>query len=60
MKIQVKDMMCEHCVMHLREALKKAKIEGTVSLADKTVTVKDADKEAAFKAIEKAGYTPTL
>lgn len=58
--IKVNDMMCKMCVMHLEEALKKARIQGSVSLDNKIVKVDDQDVKKAMDVISKAGYTPTI
>ena len=59
--IRVEGMMCEHCVMHVRDAL--SKLPGVksveISLQDKTATIKSKKPLAndRLKAlIEEAGY----
>ena len=45
---------------NLEEALKKAGIQGSVSLDNKIVKVDDQDVKKAMDVISKAGYTPTI
>ncbi len=58
--LKVEGMMCEHCVMHVKNALEKvsnvSKVE--VSLKEKTATVEgeNLQEEELTKAIENAGY----
>ena len=49
--INVPGMMCEKCVARITNALTEAKLQFTVTLADKTVTV-DGDEAAVAAAIE--------
>lgn len=63
--IEVKDMMCENCVKHVKEALEK--LEGVqsceVSLKDlnATITLKeDVSDEILRKTIVEAGYQPGI
>lgn len=56
MKITVKDMMCQHCVMKIEKALKKAGIESSIDLDSKTVEVADDKVENAKVVITSAGY----
>lgn len=58
--VKIKGMMCQHCVMHVKDAL--SKINGIsnveVSLKEKQATfdAKDVSDEEISKAIENAGY----
>ncbi len=58
--VKIKGMMCEHCVMHVKDAL--SKINGIsnveVSLKEKQATfdAKDVPDEEISQAIENAGY----
>lgn len=61
MKIQVEGMMCEHCAMHVKDAL--LKLEGVkevkVDLKEKSATLKYKGelKEADISSkVEEAGY----
>lgn len=53
-------MSCNHCKMSIEKALKEIGVDGTVNLADKTVTVSyDSGKAYLSKikaAIEDQGY----
>jgi copper chaperone CopZ len=58
MKLTVKDMSCNHCVMTIQKALLVSGIQGKVELSDKSVTIlKDSDVDHAKEVIKKAGYT---
>ena len=61
MTFYVKDMMCNHCVAHVKEALS---VEGVskveIDLKTKKVEVETTlSKEQIFELISKAGYQPT-
>ena len=61
MVLYVKDMMCNHCVMHVKEALN---VEGVtnveIDLKTKKVEVETTlSKEQIFDLISKAGYQPS-
>lgn len=45
------EMMCDHCVSRIHNALEEAKIGHTVDLGNKTVAV-DGGEEAEVKAVE--------
>jgi Cu+-exporting ATPase len=62
MEFYVKDMMCNHCVNHIKEALNKANISNVVvNLETKKVTLTTTlSQEEIFALIKNAGYVPTL
>jgi len=49
-ELKVSNMHCENCVKRITGALTKAKLDFTVSLADKTVTI-EGDETAVKTAI---------
>lgn len=58
MKVNVKDMTCNHCVMKIQKQLMVDGLKATVELSDKSVTFKkDEDLPKVKASIEKAGYT---
>lgn len=60
--ISVPDMMCENCVKRINNALKEQKIDFTVSLDTKTVTV-EGDENAAKQVasiIYDLGFSPVI
>lgn len=57
MKITVKDMMCQHCVMKIDKALKKVGIDCSIDLVAKTVEVVDDKVDSAKVIITNAGYS---
>lgn len=60
--ISVPDMMCENCVKRINNALKEQKIDFTVSLETKTVTV-EGDENAAKQVasiIYDLGFSPVI
>ncbi|MCR5184552.1 MAG: cadmium-translocating P-type ATPase [Bacilli bacterium] len=61
MTFYVKDMMCNHCVMHVEKALTKEGIQSVkVDLKTKKVEVETSlSKEEIFDLIKEAGYQPT-
>lgn len=57
-QVKVADMMCNHCVGHVKEALEKAGMqEVNVDLETKTASFV-GDKEKGIAAIQEAGYKP--
>ncbi len=61
MTLYVKDMMCNHCVAHVKEALAVEGVSSVeIDLASKKVVVETTlSKEQIFDLISKAGYKPT-
>lgn len=60
--ISVPDMMCENCVKRINNALKEQKIDFTVSLETKAVTV-EGDENAAKQVasiIYDLGFSPVI
>ena len=62
MTLYVKDMMCEHCVAHVKKALAVPGVESVeIDLKTKKVEVRTSlSQEEIFKLISEAGYKPTL
>lgn len=60
--IVVPDMMCENCVRRITEALSGAKLDFSVNLAEKTVTIDGDDDrvQAAVAELEDLGFTPEI
>lgn len=60
--ISVPDMMCEHCVARITEALKAKDLKFTVDLAGKTVSIDGCEHCAAtaIHELEDLGFTPSL
>ena len=60
-ELNVKGMMCQHCVAHVKEALSKVKgvKEVTVDLKNNKAVIKGTklDKAQLISSVEKAGYT---
>ncbi len=58
--IKVPDMHCENCVRRINEALATAKVEATVDLETRTVTVSGCENcyNTAFNEIYDLGFTP--
>lgn len=55
--LNVPDMHCESCVARIEKSFAEAGIENTVSLADKTVTVKeDAKVMQAIEELDDLGF----
>ena len=62
-KFEVKDMSCGHCAGSITKAIKEVdpQAEVNIDLASKTVNVNaNASAETIKKAMEEAGFTPTL
>ena len=62
-KFEVKDMNCGHCAGSITKAIKEVdpQAEVNIDLASKTVNVNaNASAETIKKAMEEAGFTPTL
>lgn len=57
MKLNVTDMMCEHCKAKITKGLDKADIACQIDLENKTVEVDDKDEKEAREIIRKLGYT---
>ena len=60
--ISVPDMMCEHCVARITEALQAKDLTFTVDLAGKTVSIDGCEHCAAtaIRELEDLGFTPSL
>lgn len=57
--LNVKDMMCQHCVSSIEGALKEAGIAGKVNLDTKTVEIEnDSAVDQAMSVIDEIGFTP--
>ena len=60
-ELNVKGMMCQHCVAHVKEALSKVKgvKEVTVDLKNNKAVIKGTklDKAQLISSVEKVGYT---
>ena len=61
MTLYVKDMMCNHCVAHVKQALAVEGVNNVeIDLINKKVVVDTTlSKEQIFELISKAGYKPT-
>ena len=61
MTLYVKDMMCNHCVAHVKEALAVEGVSSVeIDLPTKKVVVETTlSKEQIFELISKAGYKPS-
>lgn len=61
MKLYVKDMMCNHCVMHVKKALAVEGINNVeINLQTKEVNVDTSlNKDEIYRLIKEAGYNPT-
>ena len=53
---QVPNMHCEMCVARIRKGFIEAGIEAEIVLAQKTVTVADAQKEKAAELLDDLGF----
>ena len=61
MKVKVKDMTCNHCVMKVQKSIMMDGLKATVDLSDQSVSfTHDQDLEKIKLAIQKAGYTPSV
>jgi copper chaperone CopZ len=61
MKVKVKDMTCNHCVMKVQKSIIMDGLKATVDLSDQSVSfTHDQDLEKIKLAIQKAGYTPSV
>lgn len=60
--ISVPDMMCEHCVSRITNALTEAGLKFTVSLEKKTVEIDGCENcvKTAVSELEDLGYTPKV
>lgn len=60
--ISVPDMMCENCVKRITTALSEAKLQFSVNLAEKTVSVDSSPLsiQTAISELEDLGFTPEL
>lgn len=60
-KISVPDMHCENCVKRISNALTAAKLNFTVSLEEKTVSIEGCEHclATAITELEDLGFTPT-
>ncbi|MGL5435273.1 MAG: heavy-metal-associated domain-containing protein [Lachnospiraceae bacterium] len=54
------EMMCDHCVSRIGNALTEAGLDHKVSLADKTVTVEGCEScfKKAAEILDDLGFTP--
>ena len=61
-KISVPDMHCENCVKRINNALNEAKLNFSVSLEEKTVTVSGCKHclATAVTELEDLGFTPDV
>ena len=61
-KISVPDMHCENCVKRINNALSEAKLNFSVSLEEKTVTVNGCEHclATAVTELEDLGFTPAV
>ena len=62
MTFYVKDMMCNHCVAHVKEALTVEGVKSVeIDLKSKKVVVDTTlSQDAIFELVTKAGYQPTI
>lgn len=60
-KISVPDMHCEHCVKRISNALTAAKLNFSVSLEEKTVSIEGCEHclATAITELEDLGFSPT-
>lgn len=60
-KISVPDMHCNGCVSRIEKALKAEKLDFSVSLEDKTVTVNGCENciKTAVDTLADLGFTPS-
>lgn len=58
MKLKVKDMSCNHCVMKIQKSLLVKGVKAEIDLSNHIVDVKlEKDVDKAIEAIKEAGYT---
>ena len=60
--INVPDMMCQHCVQRITNALTEAQLKFTVSLESKSVTIDGCEHclKTAVEELEDLGFTPEV
>ena len=60
--IKVPDMMCEHCVKRITNALTAAELKFQVDLAEKKVTIDGCQNcfSTAVSELEDLGFTPEI
>ena len=60
--LKVEEMHCEKCVERITRAMQDAKIDCTVSLADKTVTVNGCENcvKTAIAELDDLGFTAVV
>ena len=60
--ILVPDMMCEHCVQRITNALTDAQLKFSVSLESKSVTIDGCEHclKTAVEELEDLGFTPEV
>ena len=60
--ISVPDMMCEHCVARITDALKAQELKFTMDLAAKTVSIDGCEHcvATAVNELEDLGFTPKV
>ena len=60
MKLNVKEMSCNHCVGRIDKVLSEAGIAHSIDLDSKTVTIEDDSKvEIAIEEMDDIGFTAT-
>lgn len=61
-KISVPDMHCDGCISRIKKALTAEKLDFTVSLEDKTVTVNGCENclKTAVDTLSDLGFTPSV
>lgn len=57
--LNVPDMHCENCVKRIRTALDNAKIDFTISLQNKTVSVEEKNVPLTTDELDDLGFTAT-
>lgn len=59
-KFKCEEMMCNHCVSRIDMALTEAKIDHTIELESKTVTIEGCEQceKSAVQILDDLGYTP--
>ena len=60
--IHVPDMMCEHCVKRITDALTEAQLKFSVNLESKQVTIDGCEHclKTAVEELEDLGFTPEV